>query len=144
MIVEPGRGVTAHCRATRQALNGWYPGPIHMSRSDAQEVTNGRFMRWPLTPPTATNAMWARMCTSAASTKELLDLLNAEKQPSTHIYHVTMREKRMSGLIFFGRFPGTNSALACEGNSLSVKCFSGLLTWWQACFILENQAWLHI
>lgn len=37
--------------------------------------------------------MWARMCTSAAPTKELLDLFNAEKQPSTRIYHVTMKGK---------------------------------------------------
>lgn len=146
--MEPCCGVTARCRATRQALNGWHPGTIHMSPPNVQEVTNGRFMRWPLTPHCRQCTMRARMYTSAALTKELLDLFDAEKEPSNHIYHVTMREKRMSWLIFFGWFPGEGlkkkTALACEGNFLSVKCFSGLQTRWQACFILENQAWLHI
>lgn len=127
MIVEPCRGVTARSRATRQALNGWYPGPIHMSRSEAQEVTNGRFMRRPLTPHCCQCTMWARMCTSVAPTKELLDLFDAEKEPGTRIYHVTMRENCTSWLIFFGWFPGKglktkqNSALAREGSFLSVK-----------------------
>lgn len=149
MIVEPGRGAPARCRATRQALNGWYHRPIHMSPSDVQEVTNGRFMRWPITPPTAVNAWCGHACAQVPlQQSNYLTCLKLKKQPSTRIYHVTRREKTHDRFNFLWlisrREKNTNSASASEGNSLSVQSFSGFLTPWQARFILENQVWLHI
>lgn len=92
--MEPGRGAPARCRATRQALNGWYHGPIHMSPTDVQEVTNGRFMRWPITPPTAVNARCGHACAQVPlQQSNYLTCLKLKKQPSTRIYHVTRREK---------------------------------------------------
>lgn len=39
-------------RSSRHAQNGGRPPrPIHMSMAEGQEVTNGGFMRWPLTSP---------------------------------------------------------------------------------------------
>lgn len=48
-IMCPRYNVLALCEVIGHMLNGWYPGLIHMSKADEQEVTNGGFMQWPLT-----------------------------------------------------------------------------------------------
>lgn len=103
-----------------------------------------------LSPPCHKCALCARMCASAARTKELLDPFNAEKQPGARIYHVSVQEKHTSGLIFFGWFPvGLKKQLLLPAKQLKQnwvwetafsKRFLGFLTRWQVRFIPEIQA----
>lgn len=106
--------------------------------------------------PTAVNAQCGHACAQVPlQQKNYLTCLMLKNSRALAFIMSPWREKRTSWLIFFGWFPGegflkkqekqkTKQCFSVWGNALSAKCFAGLLTQWQASFILENQAWLHI